>query len=48
MGLSTKITGYDRFMDKFNRKNRQAENFQPKSHVGGKPSTQAAKNSPVK
>lgn len=48
MGLSKKVTGYDRFVDKFNRKNKQTDNFQPKSHLGNKPIAHAPKNSPGK
>ena len=32
MGLSKKITGYDRFMDKFNAKKRQLDNSQKKKN----------------
>jgi hypothetical protein len=48
MGLSTKITGYDRFMDKFNRKKKQTANSQPKSRFSNNPVAQTPKNSSVK
>jgi hypothetical protein len=41
MGLSTKITGYDRFVDKFNKKKKSEDNLQPKSHFGNKPATKS-------
>lgn len=48
MSIPTKITGYDRFMEKLNRKKRQANNFQPTSNLSNKPATRATKKDSAK
>lgn len=46
MGISNKITGFDRFMDKFDKKKKQTDNSQPTSLFGNKPVTPISKKNP--
>lgn len=48
MSLSTNITGYDRFMEKLNRKKRQANDPQPTNHSSNKPVKPAVKKDSTK
>lgn len=45
MSLSTNITGFDKFMYKFNKKKEQADNSEVKNASGKKPAAHAPKNS---